>query len=180
MSKEKKKRRMANLWCFQGGRCCYCQKPMLHWSDLRSDPSKVKKYGVVRDANGVEHIKIMPEDLATLEHLRDRYHPARQEQPRQREQRWALACWRCNTDRGNARTKERPIEELWERSRSRPLALVDQLDGHRNSTSAYAGSSPAERATELARVAQSVEQPLCKRKVEGSNPSPGTAHDSRC
>ncbi len=92
----------------------------MHWNDLRSDPTKVAKHGV-RKCNGNEKIKDMPTTLATIEHLRDRYHPERQIDPVNHEQRWALACWKCNTERGNQRTAERPIEELWERSRSHPV-----------------------------------------------------------
>lgn len=113
------------LWKRQSGLCHWCNKPMLHWSDLRNDPTKAAKHGV-RQINGMEKIKDMPATLATIDHLRDRFDPARQEPNVRHEQRWVLACWQCNTDRGNQRVAERPIEELHERSRRKPRS-VSQL-----------------------------------------------------
>lgn len=123
------RRRKQALWIQQGGRCCWCNCAMLHWNDLHSDPSKREKHGIRVNRNGEMKLRSMPQKLATLEHLRDRYHPERQVAPVGREQRWALACWQCNSERGNQRTKERPIEELWRRSRSAPLAQTTDFDG---------------------------------------------------
>lgn len=41
-----------------------------------------------------------PNDLATLEHLRDRHHPGRLEPPAQGEKRIVLACLKCNRQKG--------------------------------------------------------------------------------
>lgn len=114
-NKAARERRRRILWKEQGGLCRWCKCPMLHWDDLRSDQTKAQKYGV-RQVNGMEKIKVMPPNLATVDHLRDRYDPTRQVKPVNNEQRWVLACWQCNTERGNQRTAERPIEELWARS----------------------------------------------------------------
>src|SRR5581483_5269956 len=134
--REKHRRRRDHLWRAQSGLCHWWQKPMLHWNDLRADPGKVAKHGLRRDSKGNEKLKVMPTTLATIDHLRDRYHPERQVAPVNREQRWVLACWQCNTDRGNQRTKERPIEELWERSKSRPITetLADDASGPEGSS----------------------------------------------
>ena len=121
-NKAARERRRRVLWRQQGGNCHWCKCQMLHWDDLRTDPGKIGKYGV-RRVNGVEKIKIMPPTLATVDHLRDRYDPTRQVEPVNQEQRWVLACWQCNTERGNTRTRERPIEELWERAQRKPLAV---------------------------------------------------------
>lgn len=121
-NKEARNRRRRALWIQQGGRCHWCKCPMLHWNDLRADPTKVKKHGV-RSTNGSEKIKDMPATLATIDHLRDRFDPTRQEPPINQEQRWVLACWQCNTDRGNERQAEQPIEVLHERSRRYPNQL---------------------------------------------------------
>ncbi len=108
-------RRRDRLWKDQQGLCCYCGKGMMHWNDLRGDPIKAKAFGV-RTTGRQERIARMPPRLATIEHLRDRYHPGRRDGNPNREKRWALACWECNTERGNARTREQPIEELRKRA----------------------------------------------------------------
>jgi hypothetical protein len=88
---------------------------MMHWNDLRADPTKVEKHGV-RKVNGFEKIAAMPPTLATIDHLRDRLDPTRQIEPINSEQRLVLACWDCNTQRGAQRVAELPIEELHRRA----------------------------------------------------------------
>jgi hypothetical protein len=57
-----------------------------------------------------------PLNLATVDHLRDRYDPTRQDPPRHGEVRRVLACWRCNNALGAIRTALQPLEELRRRS----------------------------------------------------------------
>ena len=44
-----------------------------------------------------------PDDVATIDHLRDRFDPRRNTTARGGEQRWVLAHQKCNADRGKAR-----------------------------------------------------------------------------
>jgi len=115
-TKDQKRNRRHRLWILQGGKCCWCQRNMMHWNDLRSDPTKKETHGLKIGSDGVERWKRLPLTLATLEHLRDKYDPTRTINPVNKEPRWALACWECNNKRGAQRTKEQPIENLWKRS----------------------------------------------------------------
>lgn len=86
-------------------RCAFCRVVTI----LRWEPPKGLPHGDPR--------KRPPSNLATIDHLRDRYDPTRQEPMRGRpEVRRVLACWKCNHERGEARTRAMPIEELWRRA----------------------------------------------------------------
>lgn len=63
---------------------------------------------------GPKH-KPRPRD-ATLDHLFDRFDPARTDECRG-ERRYVMACWQCNHDRGLERMRAQPIEEIRRRSR---------------------------------------------------------------
>ncbi|MGH2711373.1 MAG: hypothetical protein ACRDH9_09250 [Actinomycetota bacterium] len=79
----------------QDPRCAYCRVvTVLRWADPR---------------------KPAPLNLATVDHLRDRYDPTRHE-PANGEVRRVLACWKCNHDRERARTAALSKKELWRRS----------------------------------------------------------------
>lgn len=66
--------------------------------------------------------RLRPLNLATIDHLRDRFHPLRREPSRNCEERTVLACWRCNNERGSAAQAAQPIEELRRRSRQHEVA----------------------------------------------------------
>lgn len=102
MKLDKRKRRRANLWRQQQGKCHWCGVAMMHWNDW---------YAQHRTARG----GWQPPRLATIDHLRDRFAPTRQERA-QGEQRWVLACSACNHKRGVENQKAQPIEVLRERS----------------------------------------------------------------
>lgn len=110
----RRNRRRNHLWREQEGRCYWCGCQMMHWDDLHSDPLKRERHIVVPHKDGIR-VKRPPRNLATIDHLRDRFHPERQV-PANGDKRWVLACWLCNFLRGEARQKQRSIEELRERS----------------------------------------------------------------
>lgn len=117
--KEYRNARRDRLWAAQQGLCHWCQVQMMHWNDLHSDPGKAIKYGIKStELAGAKNInlKSMPLMLATIDHLRDRFDSTRQDRPLNREQRWVLACWKCNHDRGRAREAEQSIEVLRDRA----------------------------------------------------------------
>lgn len=74
----KLKRRRAELYQQQGGKCFWCQGQM---RQLKTDGGP------------------FPDDLCTLDHLRNRYHPGRLE-PTTGETRYVAACYACNHRRG--------------------------------------------------------------------------------
>jgi hypothetical protein len=90
-SNAKRKRRRERLWGSQGGLCHWCGKPMRHWNDCPEVTTNVRP---------------LPADLATIDHLRDRFDPTRGERTRNGEQRWVLAHQKCNQERGRKREVE--------------------------------------------------------------------------
>lgn len=68
----------------------------------------------------------LPNNYATIEHLRDRFDPTRNEPNHQQDKRIVLACNKCNNDRGREREKEMGVYEL--RLRSRRFGLSSLLD----------------------------------------------------
>lgn len=89
--REKHHRQVARLFSEQNGRCCWCNGEMI-------------------PTNG-KHIKHQPANLATLEHLDDKWSPMRGKWPPGTKRR-ALACRKCNNDRSNTRQSGQPIELL--------------------------------------------------------------------
>lgn len=87
MSGKRHAKRRAVLFQEQGGLCHWCKQPM----QLLTMP---------------EQPKSMPLDLCTIDHLRDRFDPARREVARG-ERRLVAACWDCNHKRGVEREAER-------------------------------------------------------------------------
>lgn len=92
----KKLRKKQRLFERQSGLCYYCGEPMR--LILGSLPPRTKT----------------PDDLATFEHLDDRYSAERGAHPG--EYRVVLAHHICNGRRGQQRTAERSLDELQERS----------------------------------------------------------------
>src|SRR5271154_1934416 len=74
------KKRRKSLFEKQNGLCHYCKCKMLL---IFAVPPGRKK----------------PDNLCTIEHLRDRFDPTRQEPNYNREQRWVAACNKCNNER---------------------------------------------------------------------------------
>ena len=99
-------RRRAKLWAQQKGLCywCHCQ------TTLTKGPSRKGEK--------------IPPDLATIDHLRSRLHPNRQE-PACGQQRLVMACSACNNKRGAAELISLPIEEVRERSQQGHRSQVE-------------------------------------------------------
>lgn len=92
---EKLRRRRWKLFGEQKGQCYWCKCDMvLMWS--------------------VEP-KAKPGNLATVDHLRDRFDETRRE-PARGDQRLVAACYDCNFRRGVERQAAQPIDELWRRA----------------------------------------------------------------
>ncbi len=70
-----------SLFRRQNGRCHWCECDL-----VLSPPGK--------------HVKKQPPNLGTIDHLRDRFDPARRERNRHGERRLVLACLACNNRRG--------------------------------------------------------------------------------
>lgn len=64
----------------------------------------------------VPKLKNMPDNAATLDHLRSRFHPRRQEPVRYGERRIVLACNACNQRRCQEEQRQIGAEELRRRS----------------------------------------------------------------
>lgn len=69
-----------------------------------------------------------PKNLATLFHLRDRFHPDR-EKPNKGKKAYVVSCWQCANEQGAARQAEQPIEVLWHRSKRHPTEFYEAIDG---------------------------------------------------
>lgn len=71
-----------------------------------------------------------PPNMATVDHLRDRYDPTRGEPLRGRpEVRRVLACLECNHGRAERKTAALPIEELHRRSGHEHLDTEEVVNG---------------------------------------------------
>lgn len=97
---DKVKRRRNQLFRLQKGKCHWCSCTMIHWDDV---PDDVKQ-------------RRMPLNMATLDHLYDRFHPERRKPNRNSEQRWVIACWECNNKRSRASQAAQSLENLWKKS----------------------------------------------------------------
>jgi hypothetical protein len=85
------RRRRCALFEQQGGLCYWC-----------------KGEAVLMDGQNFHGVG-QPKNLATLDHLRDRYDPTRRE-PSNGEPRYVMACYDCNQKRGYERTMQQSIE----------------------------------------------------------------------
>lgn len=86
-SRKYKARRRRAMFKKQDGKCHWCQ------CDMIMPPEG-------------QHVPRMPKNMATIEHLRDRFSWDRQEPNINREFRWVLACLGCNNRRGHERQAE--------------------------------------------------------------------------
>lgn len=98
-----RKKRRTRFFNEQDGKCWWCQCDMVHWDDYTNIP----KY---------KHI--VPQNGATIDHIRDRFDPTRRHIGIGR--RWRIACYECNHRRGKESQAAQAIEELWKRSKSPP------------------------------------------------------------
>lgn len=97
---KRSKRQLILLFQRQEGRCYYCNQLMVLSLE---EPRRHQPMNPLR---------------ATLEHLDDRWSDQRGKSPET--YRRVAACWKCNTDRGNARQAAQPLEVLHERSKRYP------------------------------------------------------------
>ena len=97
---DKKRRRKARLFARQNGKCYWCKNDM-----------------VIIPTVGNE--KTFPKNLATLDHLFDKFHPSRRANSRGKE-RTVLACWQCNFNRCVESQAAQTLEELHRRAGQRP------------------------------------------------------------
>lgn len=63
-----------------------------------------------------KHDEKTPSDMATLDHLRYKRNPKRQQPNLTGKPRTVIACFECNNNRASKAEKKLPKEELWERS----------------------------------------------------------------
>ena len=68
-----------------------------------------------------------PDNMCTVEHLKDQFDPARQVPAKEGEVRHVAACWRCNFDRSIQRIKENQ-EEHDRRSREGQIRATMNAD----------------------------------------------------
>ena len=80
-ARKRRARRRMSLFKKQGGRCYWCQCEMVLPPDGK-------------------HVKHMPPNTGTIDHLLDKFQPGRSAPNPQREERWVLACLGCNNRRG--------------------------------------------------------------------------------
>lgn len=106
MSNDHIKRRRAKLFAQQRGKCHWCGRKCIN----STEPPV--------------HGKRMAPNRATLDHLRDRFDPTRQDPPRRGESRYVMACSNCNHKRGVASVRAQPVEAI--RARSQPSQRQQQ------------------------------------------------------
>jgi hypothetical protein len=66
----------------------------------------------------------VPDNFATIDHLRSRLSPHRTEPNLTNEERTVLACPPCNLDRAAQEEKAIPLHELWRRSGRAPQQVM--------------------------------------------------------
>lgn len=91
-------------------RCHWCECPTI----IMPQVSKMKKGKP-------------PENAATIDHLRSRYHPGRQE-PANGEKRLVLSCWRCNQERNRQEEIQLGNEELTRRQKEGMRVKKEKLN----------------------------------------------------
>lgn len=104
-SQDDKRRQVALLFRRQNGLCHWCKRLMVIFD---------------KALHGIRHTPL-PDDLATIDHLDDRFSPERGKRPG--EYRRVLACNACNRKRGQESQAARPIEELRARAARKQTEL---------------------------------------------------------
>ena len=130
--RERHKRQRAQLWYRQEGKCYYCVAEMLLMWTI---PTKFR-----------------PDNLCTVEHLRPKMHPAKNDGNPNKERRRVAACSKCNHKEGQKFESSLPIEKLWEASGGYPQwhpkrhDILAQRIEQRNSNPPVLGSNPRDVA----------------------------------
>ena len=96
--KAKDKARRNRFYIEQKGKCWWCKCDMIHWNEYQKD-----------DKFRLTHK--VPPNGATVDHLRDRFHPMRRDHANG-ERRWRIACSACNHKRGKESCAAQSSEEL--------------------------------------------------------------------
>lgn len=96
-SQQRKRRQVEGLFKRQNGLCYWCNGAM-----------------VLFDERIMRRNRPLPDNLATVDHLDDKFSPERGKHGG--EIRRVLACMRCNGLRGSMAQRSQPIEELRERA----------------------------------------------------------------
>ena len=91
------------------------QHPFCHWCKCKLTHPKFVKRGDTQ-----------PDNMATIDHLRNRLDFNRTEPNTEREARTVLSCKKCNQDRGDESVKSLTKEQLWSRSGSYPLSITNR------------------------------------------------------
>ena len=164
------RRRKEKLFARQCGKC--------HWCGI----------DIVMPRKGKSE-KSFPKNFATLDHLRDRFHPGRRNNSHGTE-RTVLACWLCNFNRGVESQRNQPIEELRRRAGSmNPLPPTgwkwfDELSAYSRSMGSTYRQCECPECIEIQRgnvqISKRPKETVCKTvgsAFAGSNPS--SAHQSR-
>lgn len=94
------RRRRVNLWNKENGKCFWCGCDTILPPQGISSRTK----------------REIPDNEATIDHLRTRFDENRQEPGNGQETRTVLSCRKCNNDRGKEREMQVPIEERKRRS----------------------------------------------------------------
>lgn len=102
MSGKNRRKRLIKLWT-EDPHCHYCKRKtvLVLMAPEERMPRRFSNYPL----------------RATLEHLRSRLHPERQEPVSNGEQRIVLACNECNQAQNIKEMAGLSLEELWERSK---------------------------------------------------------------
>lgn len=96
----------AKLWREHNGRCHWCPRVT---QLLRRGPREGQP----------------PLDMATIDHLDDRFSPERGRHPGKRRQ--VLACWECNNRRARESEAAQPIKALWKRAGHAPRMMEARM-----------------------------------------------------
>jgi|2_EtaG_2_1085320.scaffolds.fasta_scaffold12574_5 hypothetical protein len=101
MKRDSKKRRRLNLWDTD---------PSCYWCGIET----------VMPPDGISSRGDIPDNEATIDHLRTKFDSTRLDPNHSNEERTVLSCRKCNWERGRESEKEAGIEELRRRSQLVP------------------------------------------------------------
>ncbi len=89
------------------------QHPYCHWCKCKlSHPRLIK------------HKQTQPDNMATIDHLRNRLDFNRTEPNIENQSRTVLSCKGCNEERGKESVESLSEEELWSRSGRYPISIL--------------------------------------------------------
>jgi len=127
----RKRLKLLKSWLENDG-CFYCEEPMRVAMTLdnlleclqKLTPEQLKQR-VALEKLPKKGSEAYPEDSATIEHLRSKFDPKRQEPVKNGEQRIAIACSKCNHEKGKEEEAEQQIELLREKSKQHKTPRTD-------------------------------------------------------